>query len=124
ARGRGPRRSADEPLPAPPAGVSGGVRREDTAGEWPRGRLSAPRPPARDRAVRASLAAMNTNAPRPPSAAVPSPSHLLDIATAAAFAAAEYIRGLDRDGLAREYKTSSHDIVTEHDRASEEIIVS
>lgn len=74
--------------------------------------------------MRASLAAMNTNAPRPPSAAVPSPSHLLDIATAAAFAAAEYIRGLDRDGLAREYKTSSHDIVTEHDRASEEIIVS
>ena len=66
---------------------------------------------------------MNTSAPRTPPA-VPSPSHLLDIALAAAHAAAEYIRGLDRDGLAREYKTSSHDIVTEHDRASEEIIVS
>ncbi|MGO1199687.1 MAG: inositol monophosphatase family protein [Dermabacteraceae bacterium] len=67
---------------------------------------------------------MNTSAPRTPPAAVPSPSHLLDIALAAAHAAAEYLRGLDRDGLAREYKTSSHDIVTEHDRASEEIIVS
>jgi len=66
---------------------------------------------------------MNTTAPRIPSAAVPSPSHLLDIALAAAHQAAEYIRGLDRDGLAREYKTSSHDIVTEHDRASEDIIV-
>lgn len=65
---------------------------------------------------------MNTTAPRSPSA--PSPAQLLEIATTAAFAAAEYIRGLDRDGLAREYKTSSHDIVTEHDRASEEIIVS
>lgn len=67
---------------------------------------------------------MNTTAPRTSSDSLPSASHLLDIATAAAFAAAEYIRGLDRDGLAREYKTSSHDIVTEHDRASEEIIVS
>ncbi|NMA76814.1 MAG: inositol monophosphatase [Actinomycetales bacterium] len=65
---------------------------------------------------------MNTTAPRSPS--VPSPTQLLEIATTAASAAAEYIRGLDRDGLAREYKTSSHDIVTEHDRASEEIIVS
>ncbi len=67
---------------------------------------------------------MNTSAPRTPPAAVPSPSHLLEIALTAAHAAAEYIRGLDRDGLAREYKTSHHDIVTEHDRASEEIIVS
>ena len=67
---------------------------------------------------------MNTTAPRSPSATVPSPTHLLEIALTAAHAAAEYIRGLDRDGLAREYKTSSHDIVTEHDRASEEIIVS
>ncbi|WP_394215927.1 inositol monophosphatase family protein [Brachybacterium vulturis] len=67
---------------------------------------------------------MNTSVPRTSPAAVPSPSHLLDIALAAASAAAEHLRGLDRDGLAREYKTSSHDIVTEHDRASEEIIVS
>lgn len=67
---------------------------------------------------------MNTTAPRTPSATVPSPSHLLDIALAAAHAAAEYLRSLERDGLAREYKTSAHDIVTEHDRASEEIIVS
>ncbi|MDN5898443.1 MAG: inositol monophosphatase [Brachybacterium sp.] len=67
---------------------------------------------------------MNTTAPRTPPADVPSPSQLRDIARAAAHAASEYIRGLDRDGLAREYKTSSHDIVTEHDRASEEIIVS
>lgn len=66
---------------------------------------------------------MNTTAPRTPPADAPSPSQLLDIALTAAHAAAEYLRGLDRDGLAREYKTSSHDIVTEHDRASEEIIV-
>ncbi len=86
--------------------------------------MSAPQAKAPGPTVRASLALMNTTASRTPSDSVPSPSHLLDIATAAAFAAAEYIRGLDRDGLAREYKTSSHDIVTEHDRASEEIIVS
>ncbi|WP_193106193.1 inositol monophosphatase [Brachybacterium sp. FME24] len=67
---------------------------------------------------------MNTTAPRSLSVPVPSPSHLLDIATTAAREAADYIRSLDRDHLAREYKTSSHDIVTEHDRASEEIIVS
>ncbi|ASK66822.1 inositol monophosphatase [Brachybacterium avium] len=67
---------------------------------------------------------MNTSAPRTSPATVPTPAQLRDIALAAAHAAAEYIRGLDRDGLAREYKTSSHDIVTEHDRASEEIIVS
>ncbi|MGP9537423.1 inositol monophosphatase family protein [Brachybacterium sp. AOP43-C2-M15] len=66
---------------------------------------------------------MNTTAPRTPSASVPSPSLLLEIALAASHLAAEYLRGLDRDGLDREYKTSSHDIVTEHDRASEEIIV-
>jgi myo-inositol-1(or 4)-monophosphatase len=62
---------------------------------------------------------MNTSAPRSPS-----PALLLEHATAAARAAADYLRGLDRDDLAREYKTSSHDFVTEHDRASEEIIVS
>ncbi|GAA1488258.1 inositol monophosphatase family protein [Brachybacterium sacelli] len=66
---------------------------------------------------------MNTSPPRSPSTPVPSPSHLLEIATTAAGAAADYIRSLDRDDLGREYKTSSHDIVTEHDRASEEIIV-
>lgn len=67
---------------------------------------------------------MSTTDPRTQSAdSVPSPSALLDIAVAAATKAADYIRGLDRDHLAREYKTSSHDIVTEHDRASEEIIV-
>src|SRR5699024_1040725 len=85
---------------------------------------SAPCPPARSRSPRASLTRMNTSAPRTPPAAVPSASHLLEIALTAAHAAAEYIRGLDRDGLAREYKPSHHDIVTEHDRASEEIIVS
>ncbi|WP_114855953.1 inositol monophosphatase [Brachybacterium sp. YJGR34] len=63
---------------------------------------------------------MNTSAPSVP---VPSAARLLEIATSAAHAAAEYLRSLDRDHLAREYKTSSHDIVTEHDRASEEIIV-
>src|SRR5699024_6167483 len=77
-----------------------------------------------ERAPRASLTSVNTSAPQTPPAAVPSAAHLLDIALAASHAAAEYLRGLDRDGLAREYKTSPHDIVTEHDRASEEIIVS
>ena len=41
----------------------------------------------------------------------------------AAEAGAEYIRGVDRDHVAREYKTSHHDIVTVHDRAVEEILV-
>lgn len=54
---------------------------------------------------------------------MPSPEALRRIAAAAAHEAADYIRGLDRDDLAREYKTSSHDIVTVHDRASEDIIV-
>ena len=62
---------------------------------------------------------MNTTAPR-----TPSPSRLLEHATTAAHAAAEYLRSLDREGLSREYKASNHDIVTEHDRRSEEIIVS
>ena len=67
---------------------------------------------------------MTTTAPRSPSAPVPAPAELLEIALAAAARAADYLRTLDRDHLAREYKTSSHDIVTEHDRRSEEIIVS
>ncbi|GAA1487028.1 inositol monophosphatase family protein [Brachybacterium fresconis] len=67
---------------------------------------------------------MNSSSPRTPPSSVPSPTRLLEIATTAAGAAADYIRSLDRDHLSREYKTSSHDIVTEHDRASEEIIVS
>ncbi len=54
---------------------------------------------------------------------IPEPSRLLEIAVAAAAEAAEYIRGLDRDHIGREYKTSSHDIVTVHDRRCEEIIV-
>ena len=62
---------------------------------------------------------MNTTAPR-----TPSPSRLLEHATTAAHAAAEYLRSLDREGLSREYKASNHDIVAEHDRRSEEIIVS
>ncbi len=61
---------------------------------------------------------MNTTAP-----STPSPAELLEHATTAAHAAAEYLRGLDRDDLAREYKANNHDIVTEHDRRSEEIIV-
>lgn len=67
---------------------------------------------------------MSTTDPRLQSAApVPSPAELLDIALSASTKAADYLRALNRDDLAREYKTSSHDIVTEHDRASEEIIV-
>lgn len=67
---------------------------------------------------------MNTTAPSAPAtSSVPTPSQLLDIAVGAAALAAGHIRGLDRDSLAREYKTSSKDIVTEHDRACEEMIV-
>ncbi|MGY5763600.1 inositol monophosphatase family protein [Brachybacterium sp. DNPG3] len=72
---------------------------------------------------------MNTEISTPSTAsdettpAVPTPERLRQIAVAAAHEAAEYIRGLDRDDLAREYKTSSHDIVTVHDRAAEDIIV-
>lgn len=67
---------------------------------------------------------MNTSAPSAPAAStVPTPTELLDIAVGAAALAADHIRSLDRDSLAREYKTSSKDIVTEHDRACEEMIV-
>lgn len=65
---------------------------------------------------------MNTHAPSAP-AVTPSATELLDIAVGAAALAADYIRGLDRDSIAREYKSSHKDIVTEHDRASEDIIV-
>lgn len=51
-----------------------------------------------------------------------SPSNLLEIARSAAERAADHIRSLDRDHLSREYKSGSHDIVTEHDRACEELI--
>lgn len=52
-----------------------------------------------------------------------SPAELLDAAVAAARTAAEHIRSLDRAALDREYKTSSHDIVTVHDKACEDLIV-
>ena len=78
----------------------------------------AVRPPAADQGGLA-WSDMNTSAPR-----IPSPSELLEHATTAAHAAAEYLRSLDRDDLSREYKANNHDIVTEHDRRSEEIIVS
>lgn len=58
-----------------------------------------------------------------PSARTPDPTELLRAARAAAHQAAEHLRALDRSDLAREEKTSSHDIVTEHDRRCEEIIV-
>jgi myo-inositol-1(or 4)-monophosphatase len=51
-----------------------------------------------------------------------SPSALLEVARSAAERAADHIRSLDRDHLAREYKSGSHDIVTAHDRACEELI--
>lgn len=51
------------------------------------------------------------------------PEELLEAAEAAAALAADYLRGLDRTALQREYKKDSHDIVTAHDRACEEIIV-
>src|SRR5699024_2002481 len=112
ARGRRPRRAPDDPVPAAPAGLS--TSRAGGAGVRPH----PVHPP------RASPPRLPSSAPRTPPPAVPSAPRPLDIALAAAHAAAEYLRGLDRDGLAREYKTSHHDIVTEHDRASEEIIFS
>ncbi|MFC0675447.1 inositol monophosphatase family protein [Brachybacterium hainanense] len=51
------------------------------------------------------------------------PSELLEAAIAAAHEAAEYLRAIDRSAIGREYKTSSQDIVTIHDKASEDIIV-
>jgi myo-inositol-1(or 4)-monophosphatase len=51
------------------------------------------------------------------------PETLLAAAASAAALAADYLRGLDRTALQREYKNDSHDIVTAHDRACEEIIV-
>lgn len=57
------------------------------------------------------------------SARTPDPADLLRAARAAAHESAEHLRSLDRSDLAREEKTSSHDIVTEHDRRCEEIIV-
>lgn len=53
----------------------------------------------------------------------PTPAALLEAALSAAALAADYLRALDRDDLGREYKSSHHDIVTEHDRACEEMIV-
>src|SRR5699024_179417 len=65
---------------------------------------------------------MTTTTARPSSNPVPTPAELLDIALASADRAADYLRALDRDHLAREYKTSSHYIITEHDRKGENII--
>lgn len=61
--------------------------------------------------------------PASPAAPSPSPAELLAAARAAAALAADHLRGLDRTRLPREEKTSAHDLVTEHDRACEEIIV-
>lgn len=52
-----------------------------------------------------------------------SAQHVHRVCLRAAEAAAEYIRSLDRNQLGREYKTSYHDVVTEHDREAERIIV-
>jgi myo-inositol-1(or 4)-monophosphatase len=52
----------------------------------------------------------------------PTPEDLLEVARRAAAAAADRIRSLDRNDLQREYKSGSHDIVTEHDRWCEHLI--
>ncbi|MCT1558755.1 inositol monophosphatase [Helcobacillus massiliensis] len=57
------------------------------------------------------------------SASAPTITSLVDAARAAASAAADYQRGLDRSAIDREYKLNAHDIVTEHDKRSEQIIV-
>lgn len=51
------------------------------------------------------------------------PATLLEVCVTAARAAADHIRSLDRTAIAREDKTSSHDIVTVHDKRCEQIIV-
>lgn len=51
------------------------------------------------------------------------PAALLEAARSAAAAAADHLRTLDRAHIDAEEKTSLHDLVTEHDRACEEIIV-
>lgn len=69
---------------------------------------------------------MNTDAGTPASPQTrpaPTPAEILAVCERAAEVGAAYIRGVDRDHVAREYKTSNHDIVTEHDRAVEEIVV-
>ncbi len=47
---------------------------------------------------------------------------LVALAREAAHVAAEYIRGIDRTAVDREYKQSAQDIVTIHDKRSEELI--
>ncbi|WP_058234365.1 inositol monophosphatase family protein [Devriesea agamarum] len=48
---------------------------------------------------------------------------LLTVAVDAARKAADYLRDLDRDNMGREYKRDPHDIVTVHDRHTEDLIV-
>lgn len=49
-------------------------------------------------------------------------THLSTIAREAASVAAEYLRGLDRSHMEREYKLSAQDIVTVHDKKAELLI--
>ncbi|OKL45961.1 hypothetical protein BSR29_08240 [Boudabousia liubingyangii] len=49
-------------------------------------------------------------------------AELMAAAKAATDKAAEYLRTIDRSGIEREYKTDPHDIVTKHDKQTEEII--
>lgn len=51
------------------------------------------------------------------------PAFLLEVSRVAAKAAADHLRSIDRNDIGREDKTSSHDIVTEHDKRCEQIIV-
>ncbi|MDO5662953.1 MAG: inositol monophosphatase [Brachybacterium sp.] len=55
--------------------------------------------------------------------ATPTPAELLAAAESAADRAVEYLHSIDRAAIDREYKTSHQDIVTEHDRRTEEIIL-
>ncbi len=54
---------------------------------------------------------------------VPDSAALRDIAEGAARTAGAYLRGAFRAGMTIDHKRDRHDLVTEHDRASEEIIV-
>ncbi|MCS6712627.1 inositol monophosphatase [Brachybacterium sp. EF45031] len=53
----------------------------------------------------------------------PAPSQILDACAEAAALASDHLRTVDTRGLAREEKTGFQDIVTEHDRACEGMIV-
>lgn len=58
-----------------------------------------------------------------PASADHTPERLREVAEAAARIAGEYLRGAFRGTMTVDYKRDRHDLVTEHDRAAEDLIV-